>query len=100
MSIQFEWDADKAASNFKKHGISFDLAIKVFDDPNAFFSQDRVVEGEERWQCIGYVGAYTLVLVAYTYRGMEDEDEIVRIISARLATSHERRRYEKECSSS
>lgn len=100
MTIQFEWDSDKAASNRKKHGVSFELATKVFDDPYAFFSQDRVVDGEERWQCIGHVGLYTLVLVAYTYRGLEDGDEIVRIISARLATTHERRRYERECGSS
>ena len=100
MGIQFEWDAGKAASNLKKHGISFELASRVFDDPLAFFAQDRVVDGEERWQCIGHVGLYTLILVAYVYRGLEDEDEIVRIISARLATGAERRRYERECGSS
>lgn len=99
MGIQFEWDPHKAASNFKKHGLSFELASKVFDDPLAFFSQDRVVDGEERWQCIGHIGQYTLILVAYVYRGIETEDEIVRIISARLATGAERRRYERECSS-
>ena len=100
MSFLFEWDSKKAASNFKKHGISFELASRVFDDPLAFFAQDRVVDAEERWQCIGHIGLYTLILVAYVHRGFDDKDEIVRIISARLATGAERRRYERECSPS
>jgi len=90
----FEWDPVKAAKNLKKHGIGFDEASLVFDDPLCLSEQDRVEEGEERWQTIGSVGGCLLLLVAHTFH-LEDEDlEVIRIISARRADKNERRRYE------
>ena len=51
----FEWDEAKAKSNRRKHGIDFDDAIEVFYDPHALVEQDRVVDGELRWQTLGTV---------------------------------------------
>lgn len=96
--IYFDWDPEKAASNLKKHGITFEMAMQVFFDPFVVRHQDRVVDGEERWQSIGLVEGYILLMVAHT-TWEEDEYgqfyEVVRIISAREATRHERRRYEE-----
>ena len=92
----FEWDEAKADSNLRKHGISFDDAIEVFHDPYAVFEQDRVVDGELRWQTIGTIRRVVLLYVVYT---MEERDqmEVIRIISARLADRRERRRYGQNC---
>ena len=94
MERYFEWDARKAASNFRKHGIRFEEAALAFDDPFALSEQDRVENGEPRWQTIGMVGGCLLLLVAHTVR-LEDEGiEVVRIVSARRVDRKERRRYE------
>lgn len=95
----FEWDPAKAASNLRKHRVSFETAIRAFADPFAFTEQDRIEGGEQRWQTLGMVEGYVLLLVAHTIHE-EDEDgqsvEIIRIISARPADRKERRRYEQE----
>jgi uncharacterized DUF497 family protein len=65
----------------------------VFNDPHLVMEQDREIDGEERWQTTGRIGSRTVVLVAHTVVD-EDEEVICRIISARQATPHERRRYE------
>jgi uncharacterized DUF497 family protein len=88
----FEWDEVKNRRNLGKHKISFETARLVFDDPFALNLRDRVVDGEERWQILGMIRG-VVVVVAYTYRE-EGEDWITRIISARKATSAERRAYE------
>jgi uncharacterized protein len=91
--MRFEWDDRKSRSNWSKHGISFEAATFVFDDPMHVTEQDRDVDGEERWQTIGIAEGMLLLLVAHT---VEDEgEEVVRIISAREATTPERRRYEE-----
>ena len=95
MSTGFEWDAAKAAANRSKHGISFELATRVFADPLAVSRQDRVKGGEQRWQTIGLVDGVLLLLVAHTVRD-ESESEVIRIISARKATRKERRDHEQE----
>jgi uncharacterized protein len=99
MIARFEWDPDKAASNLRKHGVSFETAIRAFAYPFAFSELDRIEGGEERWQTIGVVEGCLLLLVAHTIRE-EDEDgepvEVIRIISARPADRKERRRYEQE----
>lgn len=92
MERYFEWDTKKAESNFRKHGIRFEEAALVFDDPFAVSEQDRIENGEQRWQTIGAVGGCLLLLVAHTVR-FEDV-EIVRIISARRVDRKERRLYE------
>lgn len=88
----FEWDEDKAISNFQKHGIRFENASKVFDDPNCLTQQDRFENGEYRWQTIGMIGLDQILLVAHTYVD-DDANTIVRIISARKATKQEIRKY-------
>ena len=83
----------------RKHGISFDVARLVFDDPDAISDQDRFEGGEYRWQTIGLVNGVRLLLVAYTVRDSRG-DETIRIISARRATRREERRYEAELETS
>lgn len=93
MDTLFEWDAAKAESNLRKHGIQFDEATAVFDDPYCLMEQDRIEQGEQRWQTIGMVNGFLLLLVAHTVH--EDNAEVVmRIISARRANRKERQRYE------
>ena len=91
--MRFEWDEEKDRGNFRKHRISFATATRVFEDPDFVMEQDREVDGEERWQTIGRIGGLIVLLVAHTIAD-EEEDLIYRIISARRATAHERRRYE------
>jgi hypothetical protein len=91
--MRFEWDENKNLLNQKKHKLSFATASLVFDDPFALSRKDRFEDGEERWQTIGVIGAVLVILVAHTV-GFE-EDEVIRIISARKATRAERRKYEE-----
>ena len=90
--ILFEWGEAKAESNRRKHGVSFDLAIQVFDDPNVIAEQDRIVDGEARWRSIGMAAGVAVLVVGHTVCG-QGEDEIVRIITARKATRKEREQY-------
>ena len=90
----FTWDPQKDATNRRKHGVSFELALHVFDDPSHISIQDRHEDGEERWQTIGRIGPVAILLVAHTYED-NDGEEVVRIISARKATKAERRRYDE-----
>ncbi|WP_208866542.1 BrnT family toxin [Mesorhizobium sanjuanii] len=90
--MRFEWDAEKAASNLRKHGVSFEVATGVFLDPFALTIQDRVEEGEYRWQTIGVVDGTFVLLIAHADRE-EDGIDVIRIISARQATPKERRSY-------
>ena len=91
--MRFEWDEGKNRRNLAKHKVSFETASLVFEDPRALSVQDRVVEGEERWQTVGMVSG-TVLVVAHTYRE-EAGDEVTRLISARKAIAHERRAYAK-----
>ncbi len=92
--MRFEWDEEKNQSNYRKHGVNFETAARVFLDPDLVMLQDREVDGEERWQTIGMIEGFLILLVAHTIRD-EDDVEIVRIISAREVTRHERREYER-----
>lgn len=98
MQIRFEWDASKAQSNLSKHRVSFEIATRVFADPLALVEQDRIENGEHRWQTLGVVDGYLLLLVAHTVQDDEDGAEVIRIISARRAEPKERKRYEQNCS--
>jgi uncharacterized DUF497 family protein len=92
--IEFEWDPAKAKSNERKHGIRFEDAIRVFDDPNAFFREDHSTDDDRRWQAIGVASNAVLILVVHTVRASSDEElQIIRIISARLATKREQILY-------
>jgi hypothetical protein len=87
----FEWDDAKAASNFLKHKVSFELARGVFADAFAIEREDTTEDyGEPRYNLLGLANS-RLLFVAYTTRG-----EIVRIISAREAEPYERRLYHEE----
>ena len=91
--MRFVWDAEKNRQNEEKHGVSFDLAALVFEDPLAVSVPDPF-EDEERWRTIGFVKGVLILLVIHTIHE-EDEDEQIRIISARKATRHERKKYEE-----
>ncbi len=92
--MKFFWDAAKNSSNQQKHRVSFETAQQVFDDPLHVSKQDRLENGEQRWQTIGLVQSVLLLLVAHTYTEI-DGRETVRIISARKADKTERRIYEQ-----
>ncbi len=90
-ALRFEWDDAKAARNVADHGVSFEAATLVFDDPFGLeWRDDREDYGEERYVILGIVDG-RLLYVAYAMRG-----ETIRIISARGAEPHERRRYHEE----
>jgi uncharacterized protein len=91
----FSWDEAKNESNRNKHGISFEAAKLVFQDPLHITRQDRIENGEQRWQTVGAVGGLQLLLVAHTWHDESDGSEHIRIISARLATKVERKAYEQ-----
>jgi len=93
MPMEFEWHSDKAESNWRKHGVRFEDAILVFDDPRHLSMQERYENGEYRWQSIGLVHGIVVILVAHTVL-FESGNEIIRIISARKADRKERNRYE------
>jgi len=93
--LQFTWDDRKNRANQRKHGVSFETATLVFDDPYQISTQEREVEGELRWQTIGVVKGIQILLVAHTVSESADQ-EIVRIISARKATPQERSIYAQQ----
>ncbi|ALR75308.1 BrnT family toxin [[Enterobacter] lignolyticus] len=95
MPTEFEWDTNKAKRNLHKHGVRFEDAVLVFDDPRHLSRQDRYENGEHRWQTIGLVHGLVIILVAHAIR-FESGDEIIRIISARKADRKERNRYEHD----
>jgi uncharacterized DUF497 family protein len=94
--VRFEWDESKNRSNRAKHGVGFETARLVFDDPRALSLQDRFEDGEERWQTLGRVGPTLILLVAHTFRNGDRDEDMIRIISARKATLRERTVYEQD----
>ena len=88
--MEFTWDARKNRANKRKHHISFETAILVFDDPLHVSTQDREVDGESRWQTIGMANDLHILLVAHT---VDEAGDMVRIFSARKATRMERSIY-------
>jgi uncharacterized DUF497 family protein len=91
--MAFAWDEAKDRVNRRKHGVSFETAVLVFDDPHVVSYPERNVDGEERWHSIGLAGDIVILLVVHTVEEQNDEEEI-RIISARKASSRERALYE------
>jgi uncharacterized protein len=90
----FDWDISKAMANWHKHGVGFEVAATVFQDPLALSRYDvEHSESEERWVTLGKVETGQLVVVVHTFEDLTEEAWI-RIISARYATAHERRQYE------
>jgi len=91
--MRFIWDENKNRQNLRKHDVRFETAVLVFDDPYAITQRD-VTEDEERWITVGAIGPGSILLVVHTFYE-EDEEEVIRVISARAAESHERRAYEE-----
>lgn len=90
---RFEWDADKAEANKRKHGISFEEILPMFDDP-LFWEQldlSHSTAEESRYFGTAKINGFAVVISSYTER------ERTRIISARISTSEEERRYEEWC---
>ncbi|MBO4853300.1 MAG: BrnT family toxin [Schwartzia sp.] len=85
--ILFEWDEEKNELNMRKHGIRFELALRVFYDENRLEEYDEShSEAEDRYISLGYVNG--VLVVVHT-----DRDEAIRIISARPADKKERMKY-------
>jgi uncharacterized protein len=87
--VEFEWDPEKAASNFRKHGVRFAEAVTIFDDSALLTMADEHPD-EERFVALGVGSSGRILVVLYTLRG-----ERIRIISVRKATRAERQQYEK-----
>jgi uncharacterized protein len=79
---EWTWDVEKARANFEKHGVSFETAVLVFDDP-MLVSEPDPHPHDDRWRVIGRV-VHTVI----------EDDGLPRIISARRATATERKRYD------
>ena len=95
--IKFEWSAAKAASNERKHGVSFEEAISVFYDEFAiqFFDSESSELEEDRFLMLGLSSESRILIICHCER---DSGNTIRIISARKATSKERRFYEGDMS--
>ena len=92
MALTFEWHAEKARENLRKHNVSFEDAKTVFDDPFSITIADPEHSGDEdRYIDIGLSVKGQILVVVYTERGLN-----IRIISCRQATNAERRIYEQE----
>jgi uncharacterized DUF497 family protein len=93
--VEFEWDPEKAATNLKKHGVSFSKAARVFSDPLSItvHETDHSTE-EERYLIVGVSNRSRLLIVSFMERG-----ESIRVISARELTRAERKQYENEIQS-
>jgi uncharacterized DUF497 family protein len=90
-NIKFEWDPKKASANEKKHGITFVEARTVFFDENAKLIDDPDhSDDEERFVLLGLSSTLKVVLVCHCYR---EEENVIRIISARKASAHESKQY-------
>ena len=93
--VIFEWDDDKSAANLRKHHVAFELAEQVWDDPARIIVFDRYENDEERWHAIGLVRGILILTVVHAHP-MGDDENSIRIISARKATADERKRYEAQ----
>lgn len=92
--IEFEWDPKKAASNLKKHGVSFEEASTAFWDDHALVIDDPDHSlDEERFVLLGLSSNVRLVTVVHCFRGADD---VIRIISARRATPGEQSSYQAQ----
>jgi uncharacterized protein len=90
--MRFEWDENKSRANRAKHRVSFETATRVFFDPAVVLKSGGVVGQEQRWNAIGMAANLMILVVCHTHRG-KDGEEVIRIISARKASSHEEKEY-------
>jgi hypothetical protein len=98
--VEFEWNEEKNLMNVVKHGLPFETVLSVFDDPDLIVIPGHTDERshEQRWAAIGAVSIdneQAVLFIVHVYRGT-NETKVFRIISARKASSSERRRYAQE----
>ena len=90
-NIAFEWDSQKATANLRKHHVTFELACESFFDPFVCYLDDEIVGSELRERIVGLTTTWMLLYIVYVMR-----DDMIRIVSARLATNAEREVYENQ----
>jgi uncharacterized DUF497 family protein len=94
--FQFEWDEIKAAANVRKHGVSFELASTVFNDPRLLTIADlEHSEAEERWFSVGCASNGAMLSIVYLWSESDPATTKIRLIMARQATRNEIRHYEE-----
>jgi uncharacterized protein len=94
--LRWTWTEEKNRTNKLDHGISFETAKLVFDDPLALTRHDPHPDGD-RWQTVGLIGGVTIFVVhTWPETRADTGEEVGRIISARKATTRERRAYEED----
>jgi uncharacterized protein len=86
--MEILWDETKRRSNLRKHGVDFEIAKLVFEDPYHLSEQDRIEQEEFRWRTLGMVEGI-LLIVGHTY----DDRGVIRIMTARRASPKERKQY-------
>lgn len=91
--MRFTWDENKEAKIVAERGFDFSFVSLAFSDTHAIPGPSRVVKGEERHTLIGDVGGFVLFVV-YTWRELENNEKVCRIITARKAHRKERKRYQ------
>ena len=89
--MNYQWDPEKAESNFLTHGVDFADSVGVFEDTWALTLKEEIESGEQRFATLGADFFGRILVVVYTYR-----NEDIRLISARPATRRERRIYEQK----
>ena len=90
-NVAFEWDRQKAATNLRKHKVTFELACESFFDPFICYLDDEIVGSELRERVVGLTTTWLLLYIVYVMR-----DDFIRIVSARLVTNAEREIYENQ----
>ena len=94
--MRWTWTEEKNRTNKLDHGISFETAKLVFDDPLAMTRHDPHPDGD-RWQTVGLIGEVTIFVVhTWPETRADTGEEVGRIVSALKATTHERRAYEED----
>ena len=94
MNYHFEWDLKKAKSNLKKHHVSFEQAAEIFIDQLSvsIFDDEHSID-EDRWITIGKTKSENVIVVIHTFKEVNTDQVLIRIISARKATKNERKQY-------
>lgn len=93
--MRFEWDERKATANVRKHGVTFETATEVFDDPYQLTFENYTIGDDRRIQIIGMTRSLVLVVVIFVDRSHAN-DEVIRIVSSRKATKYETELYRQQ----
>ena len=94
LQYSFEWDTRKAKTNFTKHKVSFEQSVTVFRDPKALTIYDNSHSlNEDRWLTLGIGGNGVILLISHTFKEIDKNRVLIRIISCRNATRNEQKQY-------